>query len=416
MTDTKKTNARKKTLKGTRKNMWNMDPNDLVIVGLDTDHGPDDHPLYDERILLDLEEAFILNIKRYGVIEPVIVRKNGDVPEVVDGRQRVRAAREARKRLMEEGASVPLTIPVIPQRAENLTVMGVMVSLNEQRQADGMVRRARKLERMLQMGATDDDAAIAFGVTKVTIRNWKKLLDCAPEVLKAVENNELPASAAADLSVLTREDQAKKLEELRKEAGEGNKITTTQTTRVRRQSTNSSAATPYKAPRKPVLKAIVAQEASGVDETVLETIKWMLGESDGSSIPGLSEVIESVKASKRLRDMKISDAQMELLKRLKEASEPASSLNKKTISALAKREIVEEFNAEDGVAHIRIREDFMDTFNKLEEAFDAKMASEPIPPEAGNLSGENDAADTESPEEPQLPPQAPVSSGAEASA
>jgi hypothetical protein len=39
----------KQALDGTRINAFGMEPKDLVIVGFDTDDGPE-HPLWDERV------------------------------------------------------------------------------------------------------------------------------------------------------------------------------------------------------------------------------------------------------------------------------------------------------------------------------------------------------------------------------
>ena len=67
----------KQALEGQRLNAFGMDPDKLTIIGLDTDDGPE-HPLYDERVRLPLDESFVKNVKVYGVIEDVIVCKDAD--------------------------------------------------------------------------------------------------------------------------------------------------------------------------------------------------------------------------------------------------------------------------------------------------------------------------------------------------
>ena len=63
------------------------------------------HSLYDERIHLPLDEAITLNIMALGVREPILVWKDPETGKVlvVDGRQRVRHAIEANRRLTARG-------------------------------------------------------------------------------------------------------------------------------------------------------------------------------------------------------------------------------------------------------------------------------------------------------------------------
>ena len=76
-----------------------FDPDTLVIV---EDEGS---ALRDDRAKLPYDERLVLSMMVRGVLQPVIVRKNPetDRTEVVDGRQRVKACREANKRLKKEG-------------------------------------------------------------------------------------------------------------------------------------------------------------------------------------------------------------------------------------------------------------------------------------------------------------------------
>ncbi|WYX51237.1 hypothetical protein WJ977_00655 [Achromobacter xylosoxidans] len=76
------------------------------------------HSLYDERIQLPLDEAITLNIMALGVREPILVWKDPETGKVlvVDGRQRVRHAIEANRRLAERGEP-PILVPGWPSAA-----------------------------------------------------------------------------------------------------------------------------------------------------------------------------------------------------------------------------------------------------------------------------------------------------------
>lgn len=192
-----------------------FDPNDLIVLD------DQNHPLYDPREKLDLDEAMVRNIMAIGVINPITIAKDGEGrPMVVAGRRRVMHAREANRRLVEAG-SEPRTIPAIPRResGNNTLLFAVSISENEHRLDDTPIGRARKAARLLDMGASEDDAATIFGVTAQTIRNWMALLDTSAPVQKAVEKGEISASTAVTLGKLeTAAEQTAALEELKKAA------------------------------------------------------------------------------------------------------------------------------------------------------------------------------------------------------
>lgn len=106
-----------------KKDVLLFDPENLTLV----EDGAS--VLYDERIKLPTSEALVLNIMTYGVIEPIVVRKNPETgaPEVVAGRQRVKACREANRRLKASGCEVH-RIAAIVKRGDPAALMGVMVS------------------------------------------------------------------------------------------------------------------------------------------------------------------------------------------------------------------------------------------------------------------------------------------------
>lgn len=190
----------KKGLTGIKLLAYSVDPDDLVIVGGDT---PDKKsPLYDERVNLPVNESLVKNIMVYGVLEPVLVRKNAhDDFEVVDGRQRVRAAREANRRLREAGRDAEvIRVPIIIKKAEGSQLAGMMVSANEIRQDDTPLAKARKASHLIGLGRTEDEAATIFGVTPQTIGNWLRLLNLTPELLSQVEQGNVSASEASKVA------------------------------------------------------------------------------------------------------------------------------------------------------------------------------------------------------------------------
>jgi ParB family chromosome partitioning protein len=186
-----------------------FDPADLVLVD---DKGS---AIFDERIFDAPEESMVLNIMAYGVIEPIVVRKNPETgkTEVVAGRGRVLATREANKRLKKKGEE-PIWVPAVVRRGEPHVLMGVMVSENVHRRAETPLQKAQKVARFLDLGRSEEEAAIMMGVSTTTIKNMVRLLDAPKEVKKAVENGTIAASDGYKLAKLDAGEAKKRLADL----------------------------------------------------------------------------------------------------------------------------------------------------------------------------------------------------------
>ncbi len=193
--------------------LW-FDPEDLVLV---TDK---ESPFYDERVNLPIDDALVKNImfNLQGVLEPVIIVKDGGDPIVIAGSQRVKAAVKANILLEEQGID-PLKVPCILKRGDEVDLFALSVSENEHRRDDTILAKARKLKRYYNLGGDRKGAAAMYGVSIQAISNWEKILDLASDVVNAIEAGLITASAAANLAELPRKEQKEKLEELLKESG-----------------------------------------------------------------------------------------------------------------------------------------------------------------------------------------------------
>lgn len=208
----------KQALEGTRLNAFGMDPDDLTIIGLDTNDGAE-HPLYDERVKLKLDEGLVQNVMMHGVIEAVTVTKDPDGHVlVVVGRQRVRAAREANRRLKAAGRPNILVPTMTPRKGEMATFFGIMLSENENRQGDAPLVKARKAAKYMSFGHTEAEACVVFGVSRITMTAWLKLLELEPSLVKAVERQEISASQALEKAGAGSEAQKALAEEVRVKA------------------------------------------------------------------------------------------------------------------------------------------------------------------------------------------------------
>lgn len=186
----------KQAFAGQRVDVFRVDPDSVKII-----EDPA-HPLYDERIHLPLEESRVQSVIEFGVREPVLVRKGPDgSAEVVAGRQRVRWAREANQRLLAEGKE-PLTIPILPQRAEDVVLFAVSIIENEMRTQDSPLCRARKMAAAQDRGFDVESVAKLFGVKASAVKAHLAMLEAPKPVQRAVEAGKLSVSAAVKAAKL----------------------------------------------------------------------------------------------------------------------------------------------------------------------------------------------------------------------
>lgn len=252
-----------------KSNVLSFDPEDLTIV---TDVNS---PLYDPRVNLPVSESLVLNIMAVGVLQPIIVSKNTETgaTEVVVGRQRVKAAREANKRLLAKGCE-PVRVPAVPRRAGSpADQLGVLISENELREADTPLGRAEKMRRLMDMGRDEDSLAIIFGCSTQTVRNTLALLDCTATVRNAVEAGKIGVGHALKLSKLEPTEQREKLAEL-VQAGEA-----AATPRERAKAQRAVVQAPD-APPKPRSRREMEEALGTVKQPlVAATLAWALGKS-----------------------------------------------------------------------------------------------------------------------------------------
>lgn len=186
----------------THADLWSVLPEALTIVYSKTS------PFYDERVKKPVPEWLIDSIIRHeGVIEPVVVMRDGDDFVVDDGRQRTRALLEVNQRRAKAGKP-PLRITYFIKRPLNgdAGIIGLSAAANLHVE-DSPMMRARKAARMLAAEASMQDVAADFGVTVPCVDNWIKLLDCSTEVQKAVDAGQVAETVARDLSALDRDKQ-----------------------------------------------------------------------------------------------------------------------------------------------------------------------------------------------------------------
>lgn len=286
---------KKQALPFTRQNAFAAPPEELVIIGLDTEDGPE-HPLYDERILEPIEDAFVQNIDYYGVLEEVLVRKDGDRVLVLAGRRRVRAARLVNEGRAKRG-EMSMKVRIAEKKGDDNLMRGIIVTENAQRRGDSPMTCAKKAQRMRDNGCSDGEIVVAFGITKQTLMRWLSLLDLAAPVQKAVDAGKLSATAAAKLASLPRTEQLAELPALIESGA------TIETTERRVAKRNGTAIKPKK-PSARLVSALVEDPVflDGLDKQARGLLRWLTGDQDAMlDVPGLDRVLAQREAKPRTK-------------------------------------------------------------------------------------------------------------------
>ncbi len=265
----------KTAIEAKRGNVFMLEPERLTLV---TDKN---HPLYDPRVEDDPSENMIANVAMHGVLEPILVRKNGNAIEVIAGRGRTKAVLEANRRLRAEGKPT-LLIPAMVKGGSDKDLFGIVISENEIRREDSMINKGEKARKLLNMGHTVQEIAVIFGVTRQAVETWLTVEQLPDQIKGAVETGELSATAALQLAGAgrTREEQVARYEDLKK-------LGAKPTVKAVRSAANDNLQKPKMRTRKEIEDKIkdcppANYEEDNYDAGYIAALCWVLGDGDGA--------------------------------------------------------------------------------------------------------------------------------------
>jgi len=150
---------------------------------------------FNEEALQELAES----ISRYGLIQPITVRKlDTGYYQIIAGERRWRASRLAG--LTE--------VPVRLIEADDKTTAEMALVENLQREDLNPIEEAKGYKTLIEIyGLTQDETAKSVGRSRPAVTNALRLLSLSPAVLEMVEKNELSAGHARALLPLSDDEQ-----------------------------------------------------------------------------------------------------------------------------------------------------------------------------------------------------------------
>ncbi len=125
---------------------------------------------YQPRVQFDEEklQELAASIKEFGIVQPLVVRKQGNRYELAAGERRLRAARLA-------GLT---TVPVLVRSYDNAQMMEIALIENIQRHDLNPIEEARGLKRLMaECRLTQEQVAAKVGRSRVAVTNILRLLN-----------------------------------------------------------------------------------------------------------------------------------------------------------------------------------------------------------------------------------------------
>ena len=135
-------------------------------------------------------EELAQSIKQYGVIQPIIVCKNGERYEIVAGERRWRAARKAGLK----------EIPVLIRDYSPEEIAEISLIENIQREDLSPIEEAKAYKQLIEdHGLTQEELAERVSKSRAAIANTMRLLNLHPDIQEMLSDGRLSAGHARAL-------------------------------------------------------------------------------------------------------------------------------------------------------------------------------------------------------------------------
>jgi ParB family chromosome partitioning protein len=147
-------------------------------------------------------ERLTVSIREHGVVQPVLVRRQGSRYELIAGERRWRAAQKA-----------GLTqIPVIVKDVADSDLLEIALTENVQREDLNPIEEAQAYQKLIErVGLTQEALANKFGRDRSYITNYLRLLRLPDDIQRLVEEGRLSTGHARTVLGLPHADQQRRI-------------------------------------------------------------------------------------------------------------------------------------------------------------------------------------------------------------
>jgi ParB family transcriptional regulator, chromosome partitioning protein len=230
------------------------DSESLLKIAVDRIDPADDQPRkhFDDARLAELAES----IRRQGIIQPIVVEKNGDRYMIVAGERRFRAAKIAGL------AEVPVVVAAYGAEKRRL----VSLIENLQREDLDPIEEAEAYRSLIEQSTlTQETLAEQIGKSRAAVANSLRLLNLSDEIKSAIRDGELSAGHARALLAIP--DEAERDRAFRKILSEGLSVREVEEI-AKRHSSDRSLSRGTKPPREPK----VSSDVQRIEQQFIEAL------------------------------------------------------------------------------------------------------------------------------------------------
>jgi ParB family transcriptional regulator, chromosome partitioning protein len=148
-------------------------------------------------------EDLIPSIRQCGILQPLLVRKNGKGYEIVAGRRRYLAAQSLEK----EGLEIEAIPCAIMAKGDDAAAVEASLIENIQRLPMDDMDQFEAFQRLLKEGRTIEEIANTFGVTEIMVKRRLAIANLAPKIRTAYRAEEIDGETLRALTLASKQQQ-----------------------------------------------------------------------------------------------------------------------------------------------------------------------------------------------------------------
>ncbi len=145
----------------------------------------------------------IPSIRQRGILQPLLVRKNGKGYEIVAGRRRYLAAQSLEK----EGLEIEAIPCAIMAKGDDAAAVEASLIENVHRLPMDDMDQFEAFQRLLKEGRTVEEIANTFGVTEIMVKRRLAIANLAPKIRTAYRAEEIDGETLRALTLASKQQQ-----------------------------------------------------------------------------------------------------------------------------------------------------------------------------------------------------------------
>ena len=148
-------------------------------------------------------EDLIPSIRQRGILQPLLVRKNGKGYEIVAGRRRYLAVQS----LEEEGLEIEAIPCAIMAKGDDAAAVEASLIENVARLPMDDMDQFEAFQRLLKEGRTIEEIANTFGVTEIMVKRRLAIANLSPKIRAAYRAEEIDGETLRALTLASKQQQ-----------------------------------------------------------------------------------------------------------------------------------------------------------------------------------------------------------------